>query len=155
MAGSRDPNRTVLSEIEQRMLALKIAEPKLTHREMAERLGCARQWVTECLGRDPLRRAVDEHLQDVVETAKEFAVSSLVKAFGRLVDLIDNGESDFVKLRAARDLILIMQKRGDDRDVGEETWEALIGQYGQVRIEKVKSDATAIVEDGDNGREPN
>jgi hypothetical protein len=130
--------RTVLTETEQRILALKIGSPKMTHAEIAMQLGLNRVTVSTMINRDPLRRAIDDHLTDLVETAREYALSSVGKAFARLIDLIDNAESDNVKRLCSRDLINILAKRGDSDSIGDEEWEAVIGTYGQIKVERTK-----------------
>lgn len=135
--GERD-ERSVLTETEQRILALKIGQPKLLHREIAEQLGIQITTVSTLINRDPLRRAIDDHLADLLDQAKEYALASVHKAFGVLIELMENAVSENVKRLSARDLILILAKRGDPDAIGDEEWEATIGQYGTIKTERVK-----------------
>jgi len=136
----------VLSDLERQILAIKLAEPGITNGEIGARVGRTRQIISGLVNRDPLRRAIDESLNDAVSAAREELIAGSVKAARKLVHLVDHGETDHIKRLAARDVILILQRREDDADVGDEEWEFSVAKSGAVSQTKRKQ-----IEAGDGG----
>lgn len=129
---------TVLSDVEVAILQLKLTEPHLTNTEIGQRIGRDRSTVSRLINSDPLRREIDDALQDIIDAAKDALLSASVEAVKVLVDLMHNGDSDHTKRLAALNVLQVLQRRGESGDIGDEEWESVIGQSGAVKTERVR-----------------
>lgn len=140
----------VLTETENAILVYKIANPGATGRQIAADLGLTPQYVSTLCNQSPLKEAIEDHLADIVDAAKSHLIGVVNEAVGTLVTLMRGAKSENVKRQAARDLIFILAKRGDEDDLGDIEYESVITRTGQVELRKVDQRKKRLEEGGGN-----
>lgn len=167
-------SKTVLDEVDRKILALIIVHPKWSNDDIGREIGLNRIQVWRRRTKGPLSTVLLEFQKEALDTAKDLVIEEARGAIEQLGKLA-RGDCDCspmireqaenhrlvcltpvpyaVRRAAAKDLIEILQnKRGEDTKEEEEVWESVVSEVGGIAVKRITGaviDTTAVEQKND------
>lgn len=115
-----------LTETDKQVIKYKLQFPEITHEELALLLDSARQYITKCLNKPVVKKALAELEDNFGANWKDRLIKGKEKASKKLLKLIDSS-NPAIAIRACEDVLqlgkLNLDETGnEDNDLNFEGW---------------------------------